>query len=241
MVFMACLLALGVCACNQVHSADMSTAKTVVEAPAGIDYGAEKALAIVVRDSLKTAYQKAGTEARAKVIAKAQKRFVDVVTAGLIPAWYGTAWDFNGVTQVPGEGKIACGYFLTTVLRDAGISLPRAKMAQQASLIIIRSLTPRETILDYSRITSAQFAEKVAAQPKGLYIAGLDIHTGFILHDTKGVWFIHSSYGDPAVVVKEVASKSDVLAQSKRFVLGRVDNAVLMEKWVTGTEVAISQ
>ena len=34
----------------------------------------------------------------------------------VFPAWYGTKWDFNGHTNVPKEGLIACGYFVSTTL-----------------------------------------------------------------------------------------------------------------------------
>ena len=39
--------------------------------------------------------------------------------------WKGTPWDFNGTTRTPGEGAIACGYFVTTVLEQAGFKIER--------------------------------------------------------------------------------------------------------------------
>lgn len=43
-----------------------------------------------------------------------------IIIDSLMPCWYGTPWDFNGCTTEPGKGSIACGYFVSTVLRDAG-------------------------------------------------------------------------------------------------------------------------
>src|SRR6188474_3208784 len=43
----------------------------------------------------------------------------------LFTCWLGTPWDFYGTTQTPGKGKIACGYFVTTLLRDMGASVNR--------------------------------------------------------------------------------------------------------------------
>ena len=46
--------------------------------------------------------------------------------------WKGTPWDFNGTTRIPGQGTIACGYFVTTALQDAGFDLPRYRCGQMA-------------------------------------------------------------------------------------------------------------
>lgn len=54
--------------------------------------------------------------------------------------WVGTKWNFNGVIRVPGQGTIACGYFVTTVLEDIGFKLNRIKLSQQASSVMITSL-----------------------------------------------------------------------------------------------------
>lgn len=40
--------------------------------------------------------------------------FVRQITQKVFPYWYGTKWDFNGTTEMPQEGSIACGYFVTT-------------------------------------------------------------------------------------------------------------------------------
>ena len=58
-----------------------------------------------------------------KVLAKATKLFVLSIFNEIFPAWYGTGWDFYGTTETPKQGKIACGYFVTTVLRDAGVKV----------------------------------------------------------------------------------------------------------------------
>ena len=54
-----------------------------------------------------------------------EKCFANAITNTIAPAWIGTKWDFNGITEVPQQGKIACGYFVTTVLRDAGLPAVR--------------------------------------------------------------------------------------------------------------------
>ncbi len=201
-------------------------------------YEQVKARLLVQRDSMAARYAPANAEKRTAMVASARKLILDAIAKQLLPAWMGTPWDFNGVTQKPREGKIACGYFVTTVLRDAGFGVERAKLAQQASLKIIQTLVPAAEIRDYGGIDVPELVNRMGKLPKGLYIVGLDIHTGFISNGPHSVDFIHASYGDPAVVVHEVALKSKVLAQSKRFVLGRVDNDTLLRKWLQKTAIA---
>jgi hypothetical protein len=196
------------------------------------NYGQVKTELLAKRDSMALLYGKASPERKKALIASARRLILDKIASEIFPAWMGTPWDFNGVTQEPRKGMIACGYFVTTVLRDAGFGLERAKLAQQASLKIIRTLCPPEAVKDYGGIDVPELVKRMAKLPQGLYIVGLDIHTGFLANGPSQVTFIHASYGNPREVVSELALKSAVLAQSNRFVLGRVDNDVLLDKWL---------
>jgi hypothetical protein len=141
----------------------------------------------------------------------------------LLPCWYGTTWDFNGTTEEPGKGSIACGYFVTTVLRDAGIQLNRIKLSQCASEEMIKKLSVKNSITRFSNQPMDLFLEKMKQKPKGIYIVGLDFHTGFLYHDGKEVYFIHASYAQPKIVRKEKVIESGVLAASKYKVVGKVN------------------
>lgn len=149
--------------------------------------------------------------------------FVSYFADSLLPCWYGTPWDFNGTTEKPGEGSIACGYFVTTTLRDAGIPLQRIKLAQSASQVIIRKLCTKESIHIYSNAPLNQFVDAVSKMGYGLYIVGLDYHTGLLLNDGQQVWFIHSSYIKPAKVVCEKANESIVLNSSHYRIIGKIN------------------
>lgn len=186
-------------------------------------------------------YKAGNADQKKALIGSARKYLLTTVDEKIFPAWMGTTWDFNGTTQVPRKGMIACGYFVTTVMRDAGFKIQRVKLAQQASLIIIRTICPKAEIRDYGNVTVPQVCQKLAAMPEGLYIVGLDIHTGFIYNRRGDIEFIHASYGNPAVVVREKALQSAVLAQSNRFVFGRVDNDFFLKKWLGGVEVNMSK
>jgi hypothetical protein len=140
----------------------------------------------------------------------------------LFVCWYGTEWDFNGITEEPGKGKIACGYFVTTILRDLGVPVKRYKHAQMASEDMINSLCLKTNITRYANESIPSFVEKMKARGIGLYIVGLDFHTGFILNDGQDIYFVHSNYAGKKVVMSEIAAESTVLAASKRLVIGRV-------------------
>ncbi|MBI1307471.1 MAG: hypothetical protein GC181_12790 [Bacteroidetes bacterium] len=143
--------------------------------------------------------------------------------------WSGTKWDFNGMTRTPGKGKIACGYFITNTLVDLGFTLERIKLAQSASSVLIKELCV--DIKHYSKIENLQ--NYLKTQPvNSAFIVGLDFHTGYILKDESGTWFMHSNYINQSGVIKEEISQSVALKQSKTFMLGNLlANAKLIEKW----------
>jgi len=67
-----------------------------------------------------------------------------------------------------------------------------------------------------------EFITHIKKSGFGLYIVGLDNHTGFVYNDGNEVFFIHSSYASPKCVVKEVAMQSSVLYYSKYRVVGKL-------------------
>lgn len=153
---------------------------------------------------------------------KKEIQLINFLKDSLLPCWYGTKWDFYGTTEEPGKGTIACGYFVTTVLRDAGLLTQRTKLAQCASEEMIKKVCDNPTIRRYSYVSINDFAKQIKDMGRGLYIVGLDYHTGFILNDSTESYFIHSSYIKPTCVVREKANESIILASSKYRVIGKV-------------------
>lgn len=191
------------------------------------------------RLALASRYQQTASPAQqADVIAQARTVVTRSIYTEIFPAWYGTPWDFNGTTEVPQQGKIACGYFVSTVLRDAGWRVQRARLAQQASENIILSLTTDPYIKRFRRIAISDFVTAVKKWGEGTYVVGLDIHTGFIVNTGGEVYFIHSSYVEPYAVVREKASESKILAASNYRVLGKVTaDDLFIKRWLLRTEI----
>ena len=112
-------------------------------------------------------------------------------------------------------------------------------MAQQASENIVLSLTTEANIKRFRNVNITDFVQAVQNWGPGLYVVGLDIHTGFILNVEGDVYFIHSSYIDPYAVVKERALESRILSGSKYRILGKLsaDDQLIM-KWLNGEAIA---
>ncbi len=168
-------------------------------------------------------------------ISKPEKEmiFTKAVAETIIPGWIGTAWDFNGTSEKPQKGSIACGYFVTTVLRDAGLNLARVKLAQCASEQMITSLVQSKYIHRFSHVTMKDFMQSVKEQGYGLYLVGLDNHTGFIYNDGDDIYFIHSTFIGTRNVQKEKAATSWILEKSKYKVLGKISSdEKVLNKWI---------
>lgn len=191
------------------------------------------------RERLAAAYRDASSaSAKKRVLIDVREALFPAICDDLIPLWYGTPWDFNGTTQVPGEGKIACGYFVSTVLRDAGFQVGRVRLAQQASELIVKSLVAGEHIRRFSNTPVDQFIDAIESWGEGFYVVGLDFHVGFIVHDDEGIHFVHSSYGSPREVVREDAARSAILASSEYRVLGKLSgDDELLVKWLCADEI----
>ena len=191
------------------------------------------------RANLGQLYQQAATPAqRAEVVAQARTIVTEAIYKKIFSSWYGTPWDFNGTTEVPQQGKIACGYFVSTVLRDAGWRVQRVRLAQQPSENIILSLTTDPYVRRFRRVPVSDFVSSVKEWGTGLYLVGLDIHTGFIVNTGSEVYFIHSSYVEPYTVVREKAIESKILAASNYRVLGRITgDPLFIEKWLLKKEI----
>ena len=193
---------------------------------AAINYDSCKAAIQINRKKQKPQWKALSKTAKEKI-------FTSAVTETIAPAWIGTAWDFNGTTEIPQQGSIACGYFVTTVLRDAGLAIARVKLAQCASEQMITSLIQSKYISRFSNIAMEDFIQAIKNQGAGLYLVGLDNHTGFIYNDGKDIYFIHSTFLGTRNVQKENAATSGILKQSKYKVLGKISSdEKVLDRWI---------
>lgn len=146
----------------------------------------------------------------------------------LLPHWEGTAWAMNGTTEVPGQGRIACGYLVSTVLRDAGIPVDRVKLAQQASENILSTVVEEPGVSRYWRRPIDEVLRDTTAE--GVYVVGLDTHVGLLVVRDEEPIFCHASR--TLRVVCEDATVAKAL-HSRYLVLGRLSDRAV-EAWLTG-------
>jgi hypothetical protein len=189
------------------------------------------------RTALAARYRRATTPAgRAACLAKARELWLAALDSTVFPAWEGTPWGFYGQSWEPRQGSIACGYFVTTALHDAGLRLPRTLLAKQAATVIIRNLTTEAHMHRYRGLSQADFVQQMRQLGPGLYVLGLDYHVGFLrVREGGAVQMVHSSYTGAGGVVREAADSSAAL-ESQARVVGKIsDDSTLLRAWLLGT------
>jgi hypothetical protein len=160
----------------------------------------------------------------------------------LVPFWYGTRWDFNGYTEKPGTGTIACGYFVSTTLKHAGIRINRFKMAQQAGYHEALTIEPDSDLLiidNQANMDINVITRKLLNELKdGLYFIGLSCHVGYLYIHKRILYFLHSNYIDGIVMI-EKAAYSDAFRSSIYVVADITHNQRLIKHWISGEEIPV--
>lgn len=176
--------------------------------------------------------------ARQRLLRRA-RAYLSLSIPRLARAWIGTSWSFSGTSQRPRHGAIACGYFVSTVLRDAGFRLSRVSLAQQPASHIIRTFVKdRRRITTYSRWSSIRFAAAVGRMSPGIYIVGLDRHVGLIFRFTTGASFVHSNYYPPKRVAEQSLLARSPLTDSAFRMLGELLTREALQGWIRGRTFA---
>lgn len=159
--------------------------------------------------------------------------WIETIGTDLYEAWKGTAWDFNGHTSKPHQGSIACGYFVTTILSDMGMSINRIKLSTYPSMQMMKAICPDQKIQNLSNLGMEEFDARLTGIGKSVYIIGLDFHTGIIVSDETGNWFIHSNYIKRQGVIKEAVLASAALRASRtRWIVSLTSSKTAMNNWL---------
>lgn len=177
-------------------------------------------------------------EDRADVEATARAEILDNVTR-LAAMWLGTRWGL-GLPQLtePGDGKINCGTFVGTVLRDAGFAVRVKKLQRQPSQLIIRSFVGSDRMKKFSNASMKKFLADVRDMGPGLFIIGLDLHVGFLVQTDDDLRFIHASY-ETETVVDEAAATATLIVDSKYRVVGKILDDDNVRDWLAGRRIRV--
>ena len=211
-----------------------------VTEPTG-NYWVKKTKLFNKREQLKVAYLlKNDSLSKMHFIDSANALMVTNLLENIIPFWYGTEWDFNGYTAKPGEGVIACGYFVSTTLRDIGLNLNRYHMAQQAALNAAKSIQGDEALKFLRNVSNHQEVERFCQKhlSNGLYFVGLDSHVGFLYLKDRALYFIHSDYVSDKVTA-ELAATSAAFVSNMYVFCPISGNRSLTKKWLDNERIPI--
>lgn len=190
-------------------------------------------------------YSTAADNEKSQVIEQARIYLEDVLTKEIWPMWIGTGRSYEGNSEQPLEGKIACGYFVSTTLENLSLNLNRIRLGQHPSENIMKFLIGS----DYQRFSNNKALEKVnkgiekkyGDKADGVYLMGLDIHTGFLYKHGNKLDFVHSSYLSPWSVVWEDGFESLPLVNSGYRVVGKVFTDELIKKWINNEKIQVPQ
>jgi len=186
----------------------------------------------VMRDSYESQYKVSNEAEKKEIIINARTYITSKLATELFPYWYGTEWDFNGTTRTPQDGKIACGYFVTNILTDVGFNIPRVKWAQSASEVFIKKLSYGD-IQRFSNKPIVTVEQHLLKSGDGLYLVGLDSHTGFIYVKGDQIRFIHADYYEPEIgVVSEEIDSHSPIRDSNYRVIGKLMSDEMIIAWI---------
>lgn len=197
-------------------------------------------------------YREADNEAlRKEIIEVCQDSLFDYMVMEVFPAWYGTQWDFNGITQVPKKGeypivenngndvnRIACGYFATMTMHGVGLKIERYKVAWKNPEGIVKNLAKSESMFYLKNYRIEDLKAQLKKRGKGLYVVGLGPigHVGFLVYDGKEYYrFVHSSYDvPPNSVTSDTFTSDNPLTRANDLIIGKTFSSKMIEKWLLG-------
>lgn len=185
------------------------------------------------KERFKHTYTSGNLGHKQEILQEARSYLQTVFRQLLFPTWEGTPWSFSGMTRTPRQGTIACGYFVTTLLQDAGSNINRIKLAQAPSEVMMKKLI-EEPFHRFSYAPLENIVESLEQNGEGIYVVGLDCHTGFINYENRNICFVHSSYEHPFSVCSEDLGQSHPFYSSHYVVFAKLFSDAFMKKWILG-------
>ena len=188
------------------------------------------------RLSLKSQYLSATTNNQKQQILNQGSALLEDTLPRMMRCWLGHAYDFHGTATVPGEGKIACGYYVSTIMKHAGFKINRIKVAQQPSQNIIRTFVDHKGNYEIKVSTAyPKYIEDITTKYEGINIVGLDTHVAFIVIKDGEMRYIHSSGGSARSVVDQGINNAHSLKKSNYRVISNLSrNPDVIQKWILG-------
>lgn len=161
-----------------------------------------------------------------------KNKFTNHLVNEIISQWYETKWSFDGYSETPKKGTIACGYFVSTTLRDVGFNINRFKMAQKSPLEEAKIVACGNEIITLKNKSKVELKNYFNTKKDGVYFIGLDFHVGYIYKQGTNIYFIHSNYIENKGVMKEKIEDSKAIISDIYYISDITHNQKLMIKWL---------
>ncbi len=161
-----------------------------------------------------------------------------LIAKEFIPHWLGTGWTYNGHTDIPKEGTVACGYLVSTIFKHSGININRYKLAQQAASNGAKTILGTNRAPNFVRYDA--IFDHLNGLPDGLYKVGLNNHTGFLWLENMKAYFLHSTFiGNEGVKIEDVTCSMAFNYSSIFQIVPISNNHFLIKKWLSGNAVRV--
>lgn len=201
------------------------------------NYEDDKRTIIKIRNALYRSYKSApDTIAQNRILDSASQVFTTYLVNSILPHWYGTEWDFNGYTSTPRRGVIACGYFISTTLKDMGLTINRYTLAKQTPYNEAKTIAiiPNEVL----SVDDENKNTELKKLQDGLYFVGLNNHVGYLYICSNNIFFIHSNYIEGMVMIENIVH-SKVFNSTNYYVSKITNNKNLLQKWLKTEELTV--
>ena len=187
------------------------------------------------RQQLKQDYLNAPTADKKHEVLGHASYVLEETLPQMMRCWLGHPYDFNGTATIPGEEKkIACGYFVSVIMRDAGFDINRIRVAQQPSQNIIRTFVDHKSNYEVKVGTPyPEYVDYLVENYEGIQIVGLDTHVAFIVIRDGEMRYIHATAGSDRCVVDEGRDNAASLMYSNYRVISNISrNADVIRRWL---------
>jgi len=207
-------------------------------APTSLTYQTYKDRCLQTRKYWLKQYNNAPSSNKKAVLDSAGQAFGSLLMTDGIAFWLGTPWTFEGHTNNPDTGTVACGYLISTLLRHSGIKINRYKLAQLAATDGARTLLGGQIsppLLKYDEVL-----QQIETLKDGLYKIGLNNHVGFLYISEQKPYFVHSNFINNEGVVFEHLQCSSAFNSSTVFQIVPISkNNFLIKNWLFQRQIPI--
>jgi hypothetical protein len=218
---------------SQQQKKDVSFAELGIKLSPSCSYSLSKAIVEKTRKEIALKYTQKEVS-----FDSLSNTFTNLLVNEIIPHWYYTKWSFDGHTEVPRKGNIACSYFTSTTLSHLGVKLNRYKLAQKNPFDEAKFLAINNEVKEING-EYENLKKYLITQADGIYFVGLsETHVGFLLNRKGYIIFIDSDYVVPKEVTIEFADKSRVLTSFQKFFITPLsNNKEFILKWINSQEI----